>query len=205
LSSKCISRLNEDSICILKDVAGYDSAAAIYSALKQQCKLYKGKLKGIQIFGSSSDVPSFDIHFKVKMLSGIDDSGNFKSDLFYGNFDSDVNALTNDLSIYKAFEEKLIVNFVPQWSVARLPLSAGEIAPFINRYYDYKFKTKKNKAPYINFSNPIFPQQIHMDDMGYFIKERLDKEFKIFKSSDYKLYGNKEGLFPVTILVHQLT
>jgi hypothetical protein len=182
----------------LKDVANYSSATDIYNVLKQQSKFYKGKLKGIQIFGSSEDVPSFDIHFKVKMQSGIDDSGIFKSDLFYGNFDSDVNALINDFSIYKASEEKLNVNFVPQWSVARLPLSAGEIAPFINKYYGYKFKVKGNKIPYINFSNPIFPQQRHSDDMGYFIKERLDKEFNIIKSSDYKLYGNNEGLFPVT-------
>lgn len=183
---------------ILKDVASLQSATDIYKDLKQQSSLYSGKLKGIQIFGSSSDVPAFDIHYKVKVQNGIDDSGNFKSDLFYGNFNSDASSLENDFSIYKAFDEKLSVDFVPQWSVDRLPLSAGEIAPFINKYYDYRSSMKGDKVPYINFSNPIFAQQTHSDDMGYFIKERLDKEFKILKPSDYKLYGNKQGLFPVT-------
>ncbi len=186
------------TIGIMWDTADYRSASDIYTALKQKYKQSKGKIKGIQIFGSSSDVPSFDIHFKVKMQDGIDDSGNFKSDLFYGSFDSDVNALTDDFSIYKAFEEKLKVSFVPQWSVARLPLSAGEIAPFINKYYDYSLKVKGSAAPYVNFSSPIFPQQIHSDDMGYFMKERLDGELKLLKNDSYRLYGNTEGLFPVT-------
>ncbi len=57
--------------------------------LKNDSKDRKGDLKGIQIFGTSEDVPAFDVYFKIQMKDGIDDGGVFKSDFFYSNFESD--------------------------------------------------------------------------------------------------------------------
>lgn len=189
---------NNKYAVILTDVSNLNSAIDIYDYMKNASGKRKGKLKGIQIIGSSSDVPSFEVCFKVKQLNGIDEGAPFRSDLFYSNFDNDSRILADEISIYKSFEDKKHVNFIPKWSVDRLPLSAGEIAPFINKYYDYRTAVKSaKKVPFVNFSSPIFAQPIQGDDMGYFINERLNKEFKLLKKSDYRLYGSKEGLYPV--------
>jgi hypothetical protein len=48
----------------------------------------------------------------------------------------------------------------------------------------------------VNFSNPIFANSNHTDDMGYFLN-RLGSEFGI-DLGDYRLYGNLLGQYPVT-------
>ena len=184
---------------ILEDVSQYTSAKEIYEMLKNDSKNKNGDLKGVQIFGMSSDVPAFDVHYKIQMEKGIDECGNFKSDFFYSNFKSDSSCFKSDFSIYKAFKGKLDVNFVPEWTVSRLTLSKGEIAPYIDKSSEYADMIKnKTFGSFVNFSSPIFASSNHSDDFGYFLKERIDKEFKILSSSDYKLYGNKQGCYPVT-------
>lgn len=190
--------LSKKGQVMLKDVAGQNSASDIYSSLKQDQSSRKGNLKGIQIFGTADDVPAFDIQFKLQLQNSIDNGSSFKSDFFYSSFKNDINILNNNFSIYKAFNEKLNINFIPEWSVTRLPLTKGEIAKFIEKNNDYVSKvTKLASVPLVNFSNPIFASKDHADDMGYFIKERLDKEFSILNSSQYRLYGNKQGKYPV--------
>ena len=191
-------KFDDGTTSILKDVSDYKSAPEIYDMLKTDSKNRNGKLKGIQIFGTSNDVPAFDIHYKVQMKDSIDDSGNYKSDFFYSNFKSDTNSLKNDFSIYKAFNDKLNVSFIPEWTVSRLPLTKGEINSYINRNSEY-VDLIKNKpfGDFVNFSSPIFASSNHSDDFGYFLKERIDNEFKILSSNDYKLYGNKQGYYPV--------
>lgn len=193
-----VDKFNDSTTSILKDVSSYTSATEIYDMLKNDSKNRNGQLKGIQIFGDSNVIPAFDIHFKVQMQNGIDDSGNFKSDFFYSNFKNDSNILNNDFSIYKAFNDKLNISFVSEWIVSRLPLTKGEIAPFMERNNQYVEQI--NDMPFgnfVNFSNPIFAQENHSDDFGYFLKEKIDKEFNILSSNEYKLYGNKQGTYPV--------
>lgn len=183
---------------ILKDVSQYTSSIEIYDMLKNDSKNRKGYLKGIQIFGTSDDVPAFDVHFKIQMKDDIDEGGDFKSDFFYSNFESDSSSLKSDFSIYKAFNDKLDVSFVPEWPVARLPLKKGEIAPYMKKNEEYvSVIENKSFGDFVNFSNPIFLQENHSDDFGYFMKERLDKQFNILDSNEYRLYGNKQGYYPV--------
>ena len=191
-------KFNDGTDCIIQDVSQYSTATDIYDMLKKDSQSRKGQLLGIQIFGTSEDVPAFDIRNKIQMKDSVDDGGNFKSDFFYSNFKSDSNNFKNDFSIYKAFSEKLKVSFVPEWTVSRLPLTKGEIAPFMSRNDQYS--SAVNDKPFeelVNFSNPIFASENHNDDFGLFLKERMDSEFKILKSDDYKLFGNKDGEFPV--------
>lgn len=191
-------KLSKKANVVLKDVSGQSSASDIFTLLKQDQLERGGNLKGIQIFGTADDVPSFDIQYKIKNLLGVENGASFKSDFFYSTFNNDINIIKDDFSIYKNFNQKLNVNFVPEWSVTRLPLTKGEISKFIEKNSDYISKViKLDSVPLVNFSNPIFPL-VQTDDMGYFIKERLDKEFSVLNSSQYRLYGNKQGCYPVT-------
>lgn len=194
------NQLGRSREVILKDTSTFTTAIQVYELLKKDAGMRKGTLKGIQIIGSSEDVPAFDIHYKIQTENGIDiDSTNFKSDFFYSTFKNDVAILKDDFSIYKAFKEKLNVSFIPEWTVSRLPLTKGEISKFIEKYNKYVDEVDKLEfVPLVNFSNPIFAEKIHTDDMAYFIRERLDKEFHIFNDSQYRLYGLKQGYYPVT-------
>ena len=193
-----INKFDDGTTSILKDVSNYTSAPEIYDTLKSDSKNRNGKLKGIQIFGTSDDVPAFGIHYKIQMKDSIDEKDNFKSDFFYSNFKSDSSNFSDTLSIYKVFNDKLDISFISEWPVARLPLKKGEIAPYMKRNEEYVISIKdKTFGNFVNFSNPIFPQVNHSDDFGYFIKERLDKEFHILDSNEYRLYGNKQGFYPV--------
>lgn len=183
---------------VLLDVKGCKTAVEVYGLLKGEAALRRGLLEGVQIFGTSKDVPAFDVKYKIQMKSGIDEGGDFKTDFFYSNFKSEDVCLKSGLSIYSAFKDKLKVSFVPEWTVSRLPLSKDEIGPYIKRCFDYADKISKRPfGSIVNFSSPIFASGTHTDDMGYFIKERLDKEFKILSPADYRLYGNKQGVYPV--------
>ncbi|KAI7265926.1 hypothetical protein KC345_g8341 [Hortaea werneckii] len=192
---------------ILKDVASMPAAADIYQWLGKDKTSRKGQLKGVQIFGSSSEVPAFDVRFKIQMENNaVDDSGRFFSDFFYSTQGTDATILKNDFSIYKAFNEKQQVDFTPDWKVMRLPLAKGEIAPFIAKYSDFTVDASDpDRLPVVNFSNPIFAQKDHSDDMGYFLRERLDKEFRLLKSNQYTLYGNHKGYYPVTTASGEFT
>jgi serine protease AprX len=183
---------------VMLDVSGCSTANEVYGLLKKVSSGRNGSIEGIQIFGTSKDVPAFDVNYKIQMETGIDEGGIFKTDFFYSNFNSDVSCLNNSFSIYKAFKDKLKVGFIPEWSVSRLPLSKDEIAPFIQRCFEYASKVSNRPfGSIVNFSSPIFASDKHTDDMTYFIRERLDKEFGILDQGDYRLYGNKQGFYPL--------
>lgn len=185
-------------ISIWKDVSSYKDAADIYEMLKKEAKEKKIRIKGIQIFGTSAAVPGFSVKFKVQMQKGIDEGGFFKSDLFYSNFQSEEKVLRGEVSLYQAFKKKLKLGFVPEWEVARLNLLKGEIAAYMKRQRSYvESKKRKKFGNFVNFSNPIFASTEHSDNFGYFMKERLEKEFKILKPSSYALYGNQSGKYPI--------
>lgn len=185
---------------VLKDTKDLSTAAELYGQLQLDTKSRKGTLKGIQIFGSAAEVPAFRIQFKILMEnSQVDDAGSFASDFFYSTFNNDKSVISKDFSIYKAFNEKLSVDFTPEWKVVRLPLAKGEIAPFLQKYHRFvEENAETENLRVVNFSNPIFASKEHSDDMAYFIKYRLDQEFGLLKSSNYTLYGNHEGFYPVT-------
>lgn len=182
----------------LVDVKNIKTAEGVYNKLKKLDEYMNVTLKGIQIFGSSEEVPTFTIHDKVNMgENGVHDSGTIYTDHFYSNFNNDASVINTNLSMYSIFEEKdVVIDFYPQWDMARLPLGKGEIATYYEKYLDYKQQTEDIKIPLVNFSNPIFASSNHTDDFGIFIK-RLDEEFNILTKDDYRLYGNLKGKYPV--------
>ena len=193
-----MSKFKDDTVNVLKEISEYSSAIDIYKMLEEDAKSRSGTLKGVQILGIESAVPAFDVHFKIQMQDAIDDSGNFKTDFFYSNFDSDSQALKTDFSIYKAFAEELNVSFVSQWPVTRLALSKGEFSDYMNKADAYAKAVEKRKfGDFVNFSNPIFASANHSDDFSFFMKNRLDKEFNILDADEYRLYGNLQGNYPV--------
>jgi hypothetical protein len=189
-----ISQFGNKYISILKDVSECKTAIEIYKILKEDAKKRTGDLLGIQIFGSSNDVPSFDINFKIQMENGIDEAGSFKSDHFYSNFNSE--NLYKNISIYDIFKKNLKVDFVPEWPVARLPLGKGEIAAYVKKYFDYSKKIKNRKIRLVDFSSPVFNSVHHTDDTGVLLN-RMSEEFKLIDKDYYKLYGNLKGKYPV--------
>lgn len=192
-----ISRFDKRTENILLDTSSYDSAKSIYLMLKKESAKRTGNLQSIQIFGSSNDVPAFKVDYKFQMSSGIDEMNvKIATDFFYSNFDTDHSTFVDDLSVYKVFKENLTVSFEPKWKVSRLPLTKGEIASYIDKYFDYQQQLGSQKRPIVNFSSPIFAANTHYDDMGAFLN-RLKDEYHILEKEDYRLYGNQQGLFPV--------
>ncbi|MCT4542618.1 MAG: S8 family serine peptidase [Vallitalea sp.] len=179
---------------ILLDVSKYKTFIDVYYYIQKRYKNINGKIKGIQIFGTSDDVPAFDMNFKVQTLNGIDNSEGFKTDHFYSNINS--TNLDEGISIYDVFSKKLNVDFVPEWPVARLSLTKGEIAPYFERYYDYINQINGKDIPLVDFSSPIFDLHHHSDDTGILLN-RLCNEFKLINKEYYKLYGNLKGKYPV--------
>ncbi len=146
-------------------------------------------------------MPAFDLEFKVQVENGVDDAGRFYSDFFYSNFKNASHVL-EDFNLYKNFKEKLGINFTAEWPVARLPLKKGEFAPYLARVEDYaSMEENKPFGGFVNFSSPIFATTLHPDDFAFFLKERLDQEFNILSSKEYRLYGNQAGYYPIDIEV----
>lgn len=198
---------------ILKDVSEYGSSIDIYNALKSDSVNRKGQLLGIQIFGTSQDVPSFEYLDQVILYNPVNKNTSirgsnevWKTDYFYSTFKTNSNVFTKDLSIYKIFDEKLDISLIPEWKVSRLPLTNGEFSGFIQRYYDYEIqRNSQGNIPLVCFSSPTFRQSPSFykqqgDDISFFI-ERLDKDFKIIPSDSYRLYGNQRGLYKVNSTV----
>lgn len=176
------------------DVKNIDDARILRDMLKRDSYDRKG-LIGIQIIGSSDEVPAFDVEFKIQQSNKVDQGGSFKTDFFYTNFVGDSRILGPNFSIFKAFDENLPIGFVPKWNVVRLNLGKGEIAPYFQKYFKYLKEGAKEK--YVNFSNPIFASDEHSDDFSYFMTEVLDKKWKLLGKEDYTVYGNREGRYPV--------
>ncbi len=208
----------EDKHCIYKysktlngnvkiiDSRGFNSATDLCKALKNSYSNLSNNIVGIQIFGTKNAVPAFDIGFEIDMKNGKIDTAyeDFVTDFFYSNFDEAVSKLKGKTSINDMFTYNFNLSFKPSWRVARLPLNKNEIAPFIKKYFDYKEQIKSidKKIPIVSFSNPILLNpQVGIDDMGYFIKQKIDKECHYFDDESYKLYGLQEGFSKVKIAV----
>ena len=189
------SKFDSRDEAVLIDTSLYKTAIDIYNILKAEKSGRKGSLKGIQILGTSGDIPAFDVKYKIQMLNGIDEGGMFKSDHFYSNFNS--KSLSDGISIYEVFDKKLQVDFVPEWPVSRLPLIRGEFSGYIQKFTKYTNEVNGKQIPVVDFSSPIFPSKLHVDDTGILLN-RLSNEFKTVNSKSYRLYGNQQGLYPVT-------
>lgn len=192
-----LTRPKKEDACFV-DVKGCSTAAKVYEKLKGVQAGRAGKLTGIQIFGTAAAVPAFPITFKVQMLNGLDSGGHFLSDYFYGNFSNETSLISN-YNICDHFSKGWKINLVPDWPVVRLPLASGDYTEYFTKCQDYCVKREQMSSwKLVNFSNPIFSSSRHIDDMSWFIKHRMDEEFHILSSGQYALYGNSEGLYPVT-------
>ena len=184
-----------DSYAIMLDCKGNNNAKDIYNLLKNDHEERKGEIVGVQIMGNSDLLSPFTIDYKVDMDGEIDDAGSFYSDYFYQNLNNDTSIICNHYSVYKHFEEKLNVDLVPEWPVARLPLSKNEFTAYFEKYYDFINKNGSKKLQLVNFSNPIFASEVHKDDFGIFL-DRMYEEFNLIDNK-YTLYGNTLGQYPV--------
>lgn len=189
-----VSQFPVSEEAVLIDASGCKTATELYNMLKAEKGGRKGALKGIQIFGTSGDVPAFEIKYKIVNIKGIDEGGNFKSDHFYSNFNSA--GQLDGISIYEVFKSNLKVDFIPEWPVSRLPLSMGEYPDYMRKYDNYVEAVKGKKIPVISFSSPIFASSFHSDDTGILLK-RLRDEFKMIDNGSFRLYGNLQGLYPI--------
>lgn len=185
-----------DSQVLVVDASCITSAQQLYTILQADHIQRGGSVAGVQIFGSADLIPSFEIGYKVQMDNGVDDMGFLLTDLFYGNFNNRASDLSRNYNVMDHFEKGLQVQLVPEWKVVRLPLAKGEFAAFFDKYMDFAETAGLGKQTLANFSNPIFSDLNHIDDMGYFLN-RLGKEFGI-DLGDYRLYGNQQGQYPVT-------
>ncbi len=187
-----------DCTPVIVDAAAFADAQSLYSAMQEDAAKRGGITAGVQIFGTPAQVPSFEIQYKADMAEyGIDEAGSALTDLFYGNFENDPNALVPEWNVMDDVADgRLDLKLTPEWPVARLPLEPGQYKAFFDKYRDFVLGTGLERLEIVNFSNPIFAQKDHIDDFGTFLK-RADKEFGIV-SVPYRLYGNKKGQYPVT-------
>ena len=200
-----------DTYNVLFDSSKYRTAPELYDALKAEQKKLGGKVAGVQIFGTSGDVPAFSYVHKIRYVDPegrfprIEENKNEKyvTDFFYSNFKSDSKYLT-DVSVYRVFDENAPVNLIPEWPVSRLMLTKGEIAGYIERYYDYRKQIEGKSVPTVAFDAPMmFQDSYPQDDINFFLK-RLDKDFGLFENVEYRTYyddltenmkkENKEGV-----------
>ena len=200
LSSQDVSAIKDhlsditNAKVLLADMKGSD-AKDLYVTLKADARKRAGFVKGIQIFGTNSIVPAFTANYKAQMIKGIDEAGTMQTDYFFGNFRNQVSDIES-YSVYDHLSNNKNINLVPDWPVARLPLSSGEFKDFFKKYDGFALKTGLTQREIVNFSNPIFASNYHIDDMGTFLT-RADEEFGIL-NVPYRLYGNLKGDYPVS-------
>jgi len=185
-----------DATVLVADAAAFANAGELYAALQKDAQERGGKTVGVQIFGTTDMVPAFRVQYKVQMTDSVDDGGMFLSDLFYGNFDNDAEEIASGYNVCDHFENGWDVELVPDWPVARLPLSKGEFSAFLEKYENFVTDTGLERQRLVNFSNPIFSSVNHTDDMGAFLN-RMNEEFGML-DVPYSLYGNQKGDYPVT-------
>lgn len=184
-----------DATVLVVDAAGIHTAQELYTLLQADNIQRGGQVTGIQIFGDPTLVPTFEIRYIADYNGGVDDAGTLCTDYFFGNFRNDAKNLGKDYSVQKHFREKLPVQLEPEWKVARLPLGTGEFAAFLEKYMAFGEESGFRQPEIVNFSNPIFKELDHTDDMGTFLN-RMRDEWDILQLP-YRLYGNQLGQFPV--------
>lgn len=185
-----------EATVLVADAASFASAEELYAALQADAAERGGQVVGVQIFGTPSMVPAFNVQYKVQMPTAVDEGGFFLTDLFYGNFNNNPARISNGYNVMDHFAEGWDVDLVPQWPVARLPLSKGEFSAFFEKYFAFVEDTGLGRQDLVNFSNPIFRSTNHFDDMGAFLN-RMHSEFDLL-DIPYRLYGNLLGQYPVT-------
>ena len=185
-----------DAKVLVADSAAFANAEELYAALQADAAERTGEIVGVQIFGTPSMVPAFEVEYKVQMASAIDEGGTFLTDLFYSNFENDPEKIADGYNVCDHFAEDWDVDLVPQWPVARLPLEKGMYSAFMEKYMTFVGDTGLERPDLVNFSNPIFALDTHIDDMGIFL-ERMDSEFGLL-DIPYRLYGNLVGDHPVS-------
>ena len=188
-----------EATVLVCDTSTFSNAEELYTELQADAAARGGSIVGLQIFGTASMVPAFQVKYKVQMYTGVDDAGYFMSDLFYGNFNNDAEVIANDYNVMDHFAQDWNVDLVPDWPVARLPLEKGEFSAFFEKYNAFAAESGLEQLRLVNFSNPIFNQLRHIDDMSTFLN-RMNSEFGLL-DVDYRLYGNLDGDVPVTTKV----
>ncbi len=185
-----------DKRVLLVDAARASDAKNLYAAIKADAKKRGGNTAGVQIFGTSTIVPTFNINYKVLMYNGqIDEGGEYQTDLFYGNFNNAASDIADGYSVYDHLTNEKTIRLTPKWPVARLTLNRGEFKSFLDKYDKFAVDTNLIRQDIVNFSNPIFASSFHQDDMGMFLN-RAHNEFGILDTT-YRLYGNLKGDYPV--------
>ncbi|WP_261807623.1 copper amine oxidase N-terminal domain-containing protein [Paenibacillus sp. N3.4] len=215
-----VNKFNKTNI-ILVDVGGIKDAIGVYSKLKVDFASHKGKLQGVQIFGTSEDVPAFNYSSKMSFVQPNRDLSKFDrvsgediilTDYFYSNLKNSESELRKEVSAYSIFDEKSVkIDITPLWKVARLPLSRGEISSYFVKFDEYTNQlSKQGTVPVVSFSSPTFGDVPQWSDEALdfrslqnenrlkyqkddygYVVERLGKEFKFIKN--YRLYGNQKG------------
>lgn len=188
-----------DATVLVADASGYASAEELYAVLQADAALRGGTVAGVQIFGTSDMVPAFSVSYQVQMVSGVDSGGTFLTDLFYGNFNNDPARISNGYNVMTHFAQGWDVDMIPDWAVARLPLKKGEFSAFLEKYRSFAAETGLEQLDLVNFSNPIFNQPQHSDDMSAFLN-RVSSEYGLL-DTPYRLYANLDGDAPVTTKV----
>ena len=186
-----------DATVLVVDAARFSDAQEVYAAMRQDAEQRGGAVAGVQIFGTPAMIPAFSIGYKVQMVNGVDDAGTLLTDLFYGTFANDPELLSPDYNVMDHLASGREVRLVPEWPVVRLPLSRDGFSDFFRKYDSFILDTGLQRLPLVNFSNPIFKQKDHSDDMGLFLSERMDREFHLL-DVPFRLYGNLKGEYPVT-------
>lgn len=190
-----LSNITDKSV-LLVDAAGASDAKNLYAAIKTDAKKRGGNTTGVQIFGTSTIVPTFNINYKALMYDGlIDEEGEYQTDLFYGNFNNAASDIADGYSVYDHLANEKIIRLTPKWPVVRLTLNRGEFKSFLDKYNKFVADTNLARQDIVNFSNPIFADSFHQDDMGIFLN-RAHNEFGIL-DTNYRLYGNLKGDYPV--------
>ena len=189
-----LSTLTDANVLLVDAV--YDSAEELYATLQADAAQRGGQVVGIQIFGTAEMVASFQVAYQVQMNGSVYDQGKFLTDLFYSNFNNDSAQISHGYNVKDHFAENWNVDLVPDWPVARLSLSRGQFTAFFEKYMQFVMDSGLERLDLVNFSNPIFNQTIHSDDMGTFLN-RMNQEFGMLNSA-YRLYGNLLGQSPVT-------
>ena len=202
MTSEDVSAIKEylsnvtDKRVLLVDAAGASDAKNLYAAIKADAKNRGGNTAGVQIFGTSAIVPTFNINYKALMYNGqIDEGGEYQTDLFYGNFNNAASDIADGYSVYDHLTNEKTIRLTPKWPVARLTLNRGEFKSFLDKYDKFAVDTNLIRQDIVNFSNPIFANSFHQDDMGMFLN-RAHNEFGIL-DTNYRLYGNLKGDYPV--------
>ena len=186
-----------DATVLVVDTAKFTDAQSVYAAMKQDAEWRGGTVAGVQIIGTPAMVPAFSIGYKVQMPEDIDDAGTLLTDLFYGNFDNEPEMLSSGYNVLDHMANGWNIQLVPKWPVARLTLGRDEFDAFFRKYQAFAQDTGLERLEIVNFSNPIFKQMDHSDDMGLFLRNRMDQEFHLL-NVPYRLYGNLKGEFPVS-------